>query len=45
MTYNMKERPNYVIPGFAYSIVESFYNENFNMVYTKERTETEVKLR
>lgn len=41
----MKERPTYVIPGFAYSVVESFFNEQFNMVYTKERTDMEIKLR
>ena len=41
----VRERPTYVIPGFAYSIIESFYNENFNMVYTKERSEKEMQLR
>ena len=41
----MRERPTYVIPGFTYSIIESFYNETFNMVYTKERSEKEMLLR
>lgn len=38
----VREKPTYVIPGFAYSMIEAFFNEKFNMVYTKERSATEV---
>ncbi len=40
-----KDKPNYVIPGFAYSLIESFYNEQFNMVYVQKRSDREMKLR
>jgi hypothetical protein len=43
-TNPFKERPTYVIPGFAYSIVDSFENENFNMVYVHKRTEHDIKV-
>jgi len=33
-----------VIPGFAYSVVDLFENENFNMVYILKRTENDLKV-
>ena len=39
-----KERPTYVIPGFAYSVIDTFENENFNMVYVLKRTEQDIKV-
>lgn len=39
-----KERPTQIIPGFAYSVVETFENETFNMVYVLKRSETEMKV-
>jgi hypothetical protein len=41
----IREKPNYIIPGFSYSIIESFYNDHFNMVYTQKRSDKEIKLR
>ena len=34
-----QERPNFVINSVQYYLIESFFNENFNMVYVKERNE------
>lgn len=42
---SLKQKPTYVIPGFAYSIYEGFFNNNFNMVYVQKRSDKEVKLR
>lgn len=39
-----KEKPNYVIPGFAYSILEAFFTEGFNMVFVQKHSEKEVQL-
>ncbi len=38
------ETPTNVIPGFGYSVVDLFENENFNMVYVLKRTENDVKV-
>lgn len=39
-----KEKPTYIIPGFAYSIMESFYTDGFNMVFVQKHSEKEIKL-
>lgn len=31
--------------SFAYSVVESFFNENFNMIFVQKRSDTEIRLR
>ena len=33
MATSLEEKPTFVIPGFAYPIIEAFMNYNFNMVY------------
>lgn len=38
-------KPNYTLTNFSYSVTNSLFNETFNMVYTKERSEEEIKLR
>jgi len=40
-----RDKGTNVIPGFAYSVVDLFENENFNMVYVLKRTENDLKLR
>ena len=40
-----RDKSTNVIPGFAYSVVDLFENENFNMVYVLKRTENDLKLR
>ena len=39
-----RERPTYVLPGFAYSVVDLFENEHFNMVYVLKRSENDMKV-
>lgn len=41
---SLKEKPTYVLPGFAYSMIDTFENENFNMVYVHKRTEQDIKV-
>lgn len=33
------DRDNFVANSVQYYLIESFFNENFNMVYVKERNE------
>ncbi|KAL4452822.1 hypothetical protein ABPG74_002387 [Tetrahymena malaccensis] len=40
-----KNIPTNVISGFAYPLIECFYNDTFNMVYVQKRTDKEIKLR
>ena len=40
----LKERSTNLVPGFAYSILDSFENESFNMVYVLKRTEQDIKV-
>lgn len=40
-----QRHPNNLLTSVQYNIIENFYNENFNMVYVKERSEEEIKLR
>lgn len=39
-----RERPTNIIPGFAYSLIDVFENENFNMVYVLKRNEQDLKV-
>lgn len=39
-----RERPTNIIPGFAYSLVDVFENESFNMVYVLKRNEQDLKV-
>ncbi|EGR31119.1 hypothetical protein IMG5_117620 [Ichthyophthirius multifiliis] len=43
--YNQDNKPNYVIPGFAYPVVECFYNDQFNMVFAQKKSDNEIKYR
>ena len=40
----VRERPTYVLPGFAYSVVDLFENDHFNMVYVLKRSENDLKV-
>ena len=39
------EKKTFLLPGIAYSIMEVFYNDSFNMIYVKEKSEQEMKYR
>lgn len=42
---SLSGKPSYVIPGFSYALVDSFFNDQFNMVYVQKRSDQEIKLR
>jgi len=45
ITNPAREQSTNIIPGFAYSVVDLFENESFNMVYILKRTENDLKVR
>ena len=44
-SFSIRYRPNYTQTGFAYSIIDGLFNGQFNMVYVKEKSEEELKLK
>ena len=42
---SLEQKETNVLKGFAYPVIETFYNENFNMVFVQARSEAEVKAR
>lgn len=43
--FNIQYRPNYTQTGYVYSVIDSLFNGQFNMVYVKEKSEEELKLK
>ena len=44
-SFSIRYRPNYTQSGFAYSVIDGLFNGQFNMVYVKEKSEEELKLK
>jgi len=41
----LEYQSHFLISGIAYSIVEGFFNGQFNMVYVTKRSDLEIQLR
>jgi hypothetical protein len=38
----VKEKPSYILQGFAYSLMDYFQNNDFNMVYVTKKSDREI---